>query len=172
LANTYPDDPGVVTSLLLNFVRLSPGEAMFLPAGNLHAYLSGLGIELMANSDNVLRGGLTAKHVDVDELVRVLSFGSYTPQIETGTTFGTDQASRTTFSATCPQFQLEFLQLAGGRMGIEGPLIGVVLEGELIFEVESMPHVLRRGEQFFVPCGPGLKVGGAGRCAVAFVPDV
>ena len=72
LATRYPDDVGVVVSLLLNHVTLEPGEAIFLPAGNMHAYLSGLGIEVMANSDNVLRGGLTPKHVDVPELLSTL----------------------------------------------------------------------------------------------------
>lgn len=72
LATGYPDDVGVVVSLLLNHVTLDPGEALFLPAGNMHAYLSGLGVEVMANSDNVLRGGLTPKHVDVPELLATL----------------------------------------------------------------------------------------------------
>lgn len=74
LEERYPGDPGIVISLLLNRVTLSAGQALYLPAGNIHAYLHGLGIELMASSDNVLRGGLTPKHVDVPELLRVLDF--------------------------------------------------------------------------------------------------
>lgn len=74
LANHYPGDPGVLVALLLNQVRLAPGEAIWMPAGNLHAYLAGTGVEIMAASDNVLRGGLTPKRVDVDELLRVLRF--------------------------------------------------------------------------------------------------
>ncbi|TBN55974.1 mannose-6-phosphate isomerase, class I [Glaciihabitans arcticus] len=70
----YPGDPGVVVSLLLNLVTLRRGEVLYLPAGNIHAYVEGLGIELMAASDNVLRGGLTPKHVDVPELLSVLDF--------------------------------------------------------------------------------------------------
>lgn len=70
----YPGDIGVFSPLILNLACLKPGQAMFLPAGELHAYLDGVGIELMANSDNVLRGGLTPKHVDVPELLRVVSF--------------------------------------------------------------------------------------------------
>ena len=76
LAERYPGDAGVLAALLLNRVTLAPGEALYLPAGNLHAYLSGAGVELMANSDNVLRGGLTPKHVDVPELLRVLDFAA------------------------------------------------------------------------------------------------
>ena len=74
LAEHYPGDPGIVISLLLHRVTLRKGEVLYLPAGNIHAYQSGLGIEVMASSDNVLRGGLTPKHVDVPELLEVLDF--------------------------------------------------------------------------------------------------
>ena len=74
IADDYPNDIGVLSPILLNLICLKPGQALFLDAGELHAYLEGLGIELMANSDNVLRGGLTPKHVDVPELLRVLKF--------------------------------------------------------------------------------------------------
>lgn len=74
LSNEYPDDIGIFSPILLNLICLEPGQAIFLGAGQLHAYLDGVGIELMANSDNVLRGGLTPKHVDVPELLNVLDF--------------------------------------------------------------------------------------------------
>ncbi|MFD4507493.1 mannose-6-phosphate isomerase, class I [Streptomyces sp. NPDC058457] len=74
IAHHYPGDPGVIAAMLLNHVRLQPGEALFLGAGIPHAYLNGLGVEIMANSDNVLRCGLTPKHVDVPELLRVVRF--------------------------------------------------------------------------------------------------
>lgn len=74
LAKRYPSDVGPLVALMLNLTTLHPGEALYLAAGQPHAYLSGLGVEVMANSDNVLRGGLTSKHVDVPELVRVLDF--------------------------------------------------------------------------------------------------
>ncbi|MEJ8281493.1 mannose-6-phosphate isomerase, class I [Pseudonocardia spirodelae] len=83
LSERYPDDAGVLAALLLNRITLQPGEALYLPAGNLHAYLSGAGIEVMANSDNVLRGGLTPKHVDVPELLRVLDFTAPPPPVRT-----------------------------------------------------------------------------------------
>ncbi len=76
LGEAYPGDAGVLAALLLNRFVLQPGEAIYLPAGNLHAYLSGTAVEIMANSDNVLRGGLTPKHVDVPELLRVLDFSA------------------------------------------------------------------------------------------------
>ncbi len=72
--NLYPDDVGILTALLLNMVCLEPGDAMFLRPGQLHAYLKGFGVELMANSDNVIRGGLTPKHIDIEELLTILNF--------------------------------------------------------------------------------------------------
>ena len=72
LAKQYPDDPSVVVTLLLNRITLEPGEAIFLGPGNLHAYLHGVGIEIMGASDNVVRGGLTSKHIDIEELLAVL----------------------------------------------------------------------------------------------------
>lgn len=74
LGERHPADPGVLGALLLNRITLQPGEAIYMGAGKLHAYLSGIAVEVQANSDNVLRGGLTPKHVDVPELLRVLDF--------------------------------------------------------------------------------------------------
>ncbi|WP_405821028.1 mannose-6-phosphate isomerase, class I [Streptomyces sp. NBC_01390] len=81
IAQHYPGDPGVIAAMLLNHVRLQPGEALFLGAGIPHAYLNGLGVEIMANSDNVLRCGLTPKHVDVPELLRVVRFEASGPGV-------------------------------------------------------------------------------------------
>ena len=74
LFQLYGQDLGVLVSVFMNLVTLEPGEALFLPAGNIHAYLEGLGVEVMASSDNVLRGGLTSKPVDVRELLKVLDY--------------------------------------------------------------------------------------------------
>jgi mannose-6-phosphate isomerase len=74
LSIDYPTDIGILAPILLNLICLEPGQALFLPAGELHAYLEGLGVELMANSDNVLRGGLTPKHIDVPQLLNVVQF--------------------------------------------------------------------------------------------------
>lgn len=83
LLNEYPDDIGSFSPIFLNLVCLEPGQALFLGAGQLHAYLDGVGIELMANSDNVLRGGLTPKHIDVPELLRILQFNEFNVEILT-----------------------------------------------------------------------------------------
>lgn len=72
LAQRYPADPGVAVAALLELIELSPGESLHVPPGTLHCYLAGCAVEIMASSDNVLRGGLTAKHVDVDELLQVV----------------------------------------------------------------------------------------------------
>ena len=79
LADRHPGDPGCLAPLLLEVLHLEPGEAVHLPAGNLHAYLDGTGVEVMASSDNVLRGGLTTKHVDVDELLAILELAPGVP---------------------------------------------------------------------------------------------
>ena len=81
LADEYPNDKGLGIAFLLNEIFLAPGEAVFLPAGNLHAYLQGLGVEVMAASDNVVRGGLTTKHVDVQKLRQITVFESLNPKL-------------------------------------------------------------------------------------------
>ncbi|MFF2274932.1 mannose-6-phosphate isomerase, class I [Agromyces sp. NPDC058126] len=153
LAETYPGDPGIVISLLLNRVRLTAGESLYLAAGNIHAYLDGLGIELMAASDNVLRGGLTPKHVDVDELARVLDFTPMPPpRLEPIEVAPGVRA----FRPGVPDFQLYRVEpsTAGtsGRVALEGPAI-VVAEGapiELRGVVSTGPVRLERGEAVFV----------------------
>jgi len=74
LNGEYPGDMGVLSPIFMNVVHLQPGEAIYTPSGRLHAYLEGAAIELMTNSDNVLRGGLTSKNVDVPGLLRILNF--------------------------------------------------------------------------------------------------
>jgi mannose-6-phosphate isomerase len=81
LQELYPGDPGVVIATLMNYLELKPNQGAQLAAGNIHAYLSGLGIEIMAESDNVLRGGLTPKHIDVDELKQIVNFESEEPPL-------------------------------------------------------------------------------------------
>ncbi len=78
LFQLYGQDRGILVSLFMNLVTLEPGEGLYLPAGNIHAYLEGLGVEVMASSDNVLRGGLTSKPVDVRELLKVLDYTELT----------------------------------------------------------------------------------------------
>ncbi|MFJ4037667.1 mannose-6-phosphate isomerase, class I [Microbacterium sp. NPDC090007] len=88
LHRAYPADPGIVVALLMNLVELGRGEAIFVPAGVLHAYVAGLGVEIMAASDNVLRGGLTPKHIDVDELLGLVDFRPAEPPFLRATATG------------------------------------------------------------------------------------
>jgi mannose-6-phosphate isomerase len=126
LAERYPGDAGVLAAMLLNRVTLAPGEALFLPAGNLHAYLSGAGVEIMANSDNVLRGGLTPKHVDVPELLRVLDFHAAPPPVLTARPDG-DWAR---YATPSEEFRLRRAE-PRGEIGIpdEGPRILLCTSG-------------------------------------------
>ncbi len=108
LAAEYPGDRGVVLTLLCEFIRLEPGEALSIPAGCLHAYLSGMGVEIMAESDNVLRGGLTGKHVDVGELQRVLDFGQSQATVVRGEA---DILGRRRFPTDVEEFALNKLEI-------------------------------------------------------------
>ena len=141
LGERYPGDPGVLASLLLNRVTLQPGEALYLAAGNLHAYLSGVGVELMANSDNVLRGGLTPKHVDVPELMKVLDFTAGPVTVLTGNAQGDGEI---VYPTPAPEFRLSRFTLPGpdsgpGSGGVtqgislrhDGPQVVLVVDGEL-----------------------------------------
>ena len=127
LAAEYPGDPGIVISLALNRVRLRRGEALYLAAGNIHAYLKGLGIELMAASDNVLRGGLTPKHIDVTELLEVLDF---TPIAPPRLAPETPAPGVQTFRPDVPDFVLHRVEAGAdaARISIDGPAI-VLAEG-------------------------------------------
>lgn len=109
LAEAHPGDVGVLAALLLNHVVLGPGEALYLPAGNLHTYLRGTGVEIMANSDNVLRGGLTAKHVDVPELLRVLDFSSGELPVQRGEPAGPQEIA---YRTPAEEFRLTRLEWA------------------------------------------------------------
>ena len=128
LGERYPGDPGVLASLLLNRISLAPGQALYLPAGNLHAYLSGVGVELMANSDNVLRGGLTPKHVDVPELMRVLDFTAGPVEILDGTEV---RPGEVVYPTPAAEFRLSRLALSERKLDLthDGPQVVLVVEG-------------------------------------------
>jgi mannose-6-phosphate isomerase len=151
LQKLYPGDIGVVSSLLLNSLELKPGEAIYLPAGNLHAYLGGLGVEVMANSDNVLRGGLTPKHVDVPELLRVLDFRAGPVALVQPQPPGDEEQ---VYATPAPEFRLSRFLLDGRsfqppRRGAEILVCteGIVTVGEL---------GLRAGDSVFIPAAEGL----------------
>jgi mannose-6-phosphate isomerase len=162
-AGLYPGDPGVIAPLYLNLINLAPGEAVFLPAGVLHAYVHGLGVELMANSDNVLRGGLTPKHIDLKELFRVLSFSPFKPRIlrpgdpSAFETANKDQSFYYKYPSLCEEFSLAVIKGGENRCIAKGPFIFMVTEGEVRLTdskgVEKL--ALKQGESAFIPAGEG-----------------
>jgi mannose-6-phosphate isomerase len=163
LGELYPGDVGVVSSLLLNLIRLEAGDAIYLPAGNLHAYLGGVGVELMASSDNVLRGGLTPKHVNVAELLRVLDFRPLSIEALRPVAHGPECA----YDTPAREFRLSYFDLAHetASVSVAGPEIWLVTEGS--FELArgaDPPLQLARARSAFVSAATGvLRVSGAGR---------
>jgi mannose-6-phosphate isomerase class I len=124
-------DRGLLSFLLLNLLHLRPGQAMFLPAGELHSYLAGVGLELMANSNNVLRGGLTNKHIDVDALLEVLHVDPHAPEIIDPKPCTGDH-ERTRYETPAAEFALERLRLPAGARHALRPgavTLGLVLRG-------------------------------------------
>jgi len=165
LARYYPGDPGIAISLLLHTVALHPGEVLYLPAGNIHAYLEGTGIELMAASDNVLRGGLTPKHVDVPELLDVLDFrplpAPYLAPVELA-------GGVRVYRPDVPDFQLaivgEAALAAGATVPLPGPAIALALHGRV--ELEGL-GALEPGQAAYLADLDAISVRGSGLLAVA-----
>lgn len=162
LSVAYPGDPGVAIATLMHTVRLARGEALYLPAGNLHAYLDGLGIEVMATSDNVLRGGLTSKHVDIDELLRVVDFAPIPeprmrPVVE---------GRRAVYRPDVPDFAVQVVATEGAseRVPLSGPAIAITIDGECVLDGHE---VLRRGESVYVDELDELLVEGEGTLLIA-----
>ena len=172
LAAAYPGDPGVVTSLLLNPVTLQPGEAMFVPSGGVHAYLHGLGVEIMACSDNVLRAGLTPKHVDVDELLRNVDYVAAPPIRIAPETF---HGATKVYYAPVDDFELSVTEISDDvshPLPGRGPRVLLCLDGDLAVSSDSGEVLeIGRGQAVFVPAADGpLTVRGRGRVVQADVP--
>lgn len=148
IAADFAGDPGVVVALLMNLVVLRPGQALFAPAGVLHAYQDGLGVELMAASDNVLRGGLTPKHVDVDELLRIVdTTPGDAPVIEPR------RAGRLeVYDVDVPDFALARAAVVPGdafRVPVNGPTIALVTGGTVTIATDAASVTLAAGEAAF-----------------------
>ncbi|HEY5843542.1 MAG TPA: mannose-6-phosphate isomerase, class I [Mycobacterium sp.] len=161
LGERYPGDAGVLAAMLLNRMHLEPGEAIYLPAGNLHAYLRGVGVEVMANSDNVLRGGLTPKHVDVPELLRVLDF---TPAAEESLHPAVDRDGfELDYRTPADEFAVSVLTLDGESLGHEvdvpsvhdGPQILLCAEGAAVVSAKNSTVELGKGSAAWVSADDG-----------------
>jgi mannose-6-phosphate isomerase len=182
LSNAYPGDPGIVISLLTNLVSLRRGEVLFLPAGNIHAYLSGLGIEVMAASDNVLRGGLTPKHIDVDELLEVLDFTPLpvpylAPEVQAD--------GVAVYRPAVPDFELAHISVPADdpaddagpagvpmrQVTITGPAIAVCTAGRFLVAGAGSSLSLARGEAVYITPDEGtLTFAGSGEVFLATTP--
>jgi mannose-6-phosphate isomerase len=177
LAEEYPGDPGVLISLLLNRVSLMPGQAMYLPAGNIHAYLRGLGVEVMASSDNVLRGGLTPKHVDVPELMKTVDFRPLpVPLIDAQTT----ELGQQLWIPPFREFQLQRVEIEPDAAPVpldqHGPLVVIVVSGAAVLDSPRGDLRLEHGGSAFVPARESPvnvhAVSGAAETTVAFAVTV
>lgn len=163
LADAYPGDPGIAISLLMHTAVLHPGEVLYLPAGNIHAYLEGLGIELMASSDNVLRGGLTPKHVDVPELLKVLDFRPLPlPYLEPerpepGVAVFRPDGADFVLTVVSPDAAAEV------TIALTGPAIALCAAGSFMLG----DHTLERGQSVYGADEPSLVVSGSGTLFVA-----
>jgi mannose-6-phosphate isomerase len=169
LQELYPDDIGAIAPLALNFVALEPGQSLFAAPGELHAYLKGTSLELMANSDNVIRGALTGKHIDVPELISVLTFNSAKAEPFTAQAGGVEEL----FPLLAPDFRLSRISHAEGghECSSEGPEILLCTSGKFGIAEASGGLELARGDAAFVRADAGrYRVSGGGVLYRAFVP--
>ena len=154
----YPGDPGIIAALLLNHVRLSPGQALYLGAGVPHAYLGGLGVEVMANSDNVLRCGLTPKHIDVPELLRVVDFRATAPTVVDPRPVP-GSAGDDVYPAPVDEFLLNRHTLTGAAQSVDGeggPQILLCVAGEAaLVDADGESLRLTRGQSAYLPAAAG-----------------
>jgi mannose-6-phosphate isomerase len=166
LGGEYPGDPGVVIALLLNRITLHPGQAMFLAAGNVHCYLHGTAVEVMANSDNVLRGGFTPKHIDVPELLRVVDVADGPPPLMVPKEQG---PGHTACRPPVPDFRMDTFALTGSPvdMGLTGPRIALTVAGSAIVQAGPQTLTLPRGASAWLPAGVPATVSGRGELVVA-----
>lgn len=170
LAQDFPDDPGVLAAVLLNRVRLERFEAVYLPAGNVHVYLHGLGFETMANSDNVLRGGLTRKHIDVPELMSVVDFDPLPDPVLRATIAGTPGLS--SYETGCEYFTVRRAELDGAELVVDaiGPRIVACVEGAVAVRTSGEPVVLTPGRSAFASASePACSLTGRGTAIVVSV---
>lgn len=196
LAEQHPGDPGALVSMMLNRVTLEPGESMFVPAGHVHAYLSGCAVEVMSSSDNVLRAGLTSKHVDVESLLACVSYApgpAARPRIRRLADAASRSHDRPAVDGGLREYRAsiaEFALVMGAVSAVgaeavalptEGPRIVLALDGRLeLGRAEAdggSPRgadgrvFMRPGESVFVPHDAGaLDVRGVGELVVAYVP--
>jgi mannose-6-phosphate isomerase len=166
----FPGDAGLLVSLLLNYVELSSGEALYLPAGNIHTYLSGLGVEVMATSDNVLRGGMTTKQIDIPELLAIADFRELNDPV-----VHQQQLIQGLFEYQTgeKEFQVYRVEPSGSNLLVDlrllGSAIAVCVAGEIIIATSRGESLaLRPGEACFFAAANYFSVLGSGTGYLAF----
>jgi mannose-6-phosphate isomerase len=172
LIASYPTDIGALSPLFLNLVELAPEEGIFVRAGELHAHLEGAAIEIMASSDNVLRGGLTPKHVDVKELLRTAYFEPGPPEVLRPLPMAPGER---VYLTPAREFELGLLDVSAGAAYPAPPGRGVELllglEGDASLRADGRTWSLARGRSAFVPAAvKAYTIEGVGRIARASVP--
>lgn len=160
LAAQSPGEIGPVVALLLNLIRLEPGEAVFLAAGQIHAYVEGFGVEILANSDNVLRCGLTPKHVDAEELLRIATFDPVP---------ATPWPSKDLYGDVVYPVPVDDFELGRFTIGAEahdissaGPQLLLGVEGTVVARGSDAEVTLTPGRSAFVPAGREVELTGSG----------
>jgi len=160
LAAEYPSDAAVLSPLYLNILTIQKGQAVYIPAGILHAYIHGFGIELMSSSDNVLRGGLTPKHIDIIELMKIVNFSAYEPKV----LFPGSRAF--SYPSACDDFSLSYMNDEGDNgaeddggkniLSKNASYICIVIDGKL--DVAGVSF--KKGESFFISSDEDIVLSG------------
>lgn len=168
LDEAFPANPGIVAACLLNHVTLRPGEAVYVPPGVMHSDLFGTGVEVLSNSDNVVRGGLTSKHIAVNELVDVVDFAEQEPTILRGEP---DGAGSWRYPHECPSFDVWRLEPGPSAVTIPAaglPRIGLVTAGRVTLTQPGVRLDLEQGQAIFVGAHePAIACSGSGELFVA-----
>jgi len=166
LVKQYPNDSSILFPLFLNIVELEPGDVLFIPAGVMHAYIQGFGVELMANSDNVIRGGLTSKHIDRDELSSIVRFESTNPDLLEAEEIAPGVRA---FPVRTREFQLLQLQVDSDLkyQVANSSILLITVEGLTVNDRE-----VSSGDSYFLPPGTDIHLTGMGRALLAQVPEV
>ena len=168
LTNKYPGDTGALVALLLNHIELETGEAIYLPAGNLHAYLSGLGLEVMAASDNVIRGGLTSKHIDKAELCRIANFSELTKPLVAQKKLAEGLVE---YPVAASEFRVYRAEVSGANLladlDLPAGAVIVCVGGEVAVGTSlDQREVLKKGEVVFVSEAKKFSLSGSGAAFV------
>jgi mannose-6-phosphate isomerase len=167
-AQTYPQDPGVLVALAMNALSLEPGEAVFTPAGVVHCYLGGMGLELMANSDNVVRAGLTSKPINKSLLLKLARLEHTAPGHPEIVTRGAVRH----LQAEADEFSLDLVE-DGTAVVTQGPRIVLALGSDCEVVTEAQRRVLPKGHAVFVQASAGpVSVSSEGLTAIASVPPL